>query len=205
MRGLLFTILVIIVIAVVIVMLRRRRSQSHSQNSSAQQAQRRTPRDPLAPEVGTGGDPLTIRAGDILEFGDDKCFVRGSLILSMGGSTWKEHFFQSDTTTSRRWLTVEEDPDLQMSVWHDRPDWELTPHAKTLTVEDTTYEMVEKGSGSYTSEGTTGLKSQGGFDYVDYESPQGHMLSFERFDHGPWEVSTGETVTPGSFTIYPGS
>ena len=58
---------------------------------------------------------------------------------------------------------------------------------------------------SYRSEGTTGLNEKGGVDYVDYESGDGRLLAFERFDHGRWEVSTGETIPTGSFTIYSGS
>ncbi|NNV10141.1 DUF4178 domain-containing protein, partial [Geobacillus sp. MMMUD3] len=67
------------------------------------------------------------------------------------------------------------------------------------------YEIVEHGTASYRSEGTTGLNEKGGLDYVDYEAPDGKMLAFERFDHGRWEVSTGESVPVGSFTIYSSS
>ena len=46
---------------------------------------------------------------------------------------------------------------------------------------------------------------KGGVDDVDYESGDGRLLAFERFYHGRWEVSTGETIPTGSFTIYSGS
>nr|WP_028648871.1 DUF4178 domain-containing protein [Nocardiopsis sp. CNT312] len=162
-----------------------------------------TPKDPFAPEGDTTGDPRTLKAGDMLDWGVERTWIRGSLRLSQGGFTWTEHFFE--TEEGKAWLSVEEDPTLELAVWDARPDVELTPHAKTLEFEGVTYRLDEKGSGSYRSEGTTGLKAAGGMDYADYESSDGRLLSFERFDHGPWEASVGRKVLPGSFTIYPGS
>lgn len=161
--------------------------------------------DPFAPGQDTGGDPLKIHAGDILEFGSEKHFVRGTLRIAEGGYTWAEHFFQADGSAQRQWLTVEEDPDLQLSIWKDRPDLDIEPRSEQIDLEGTSYTLVEHGTATYRSEGTTGLRPQGALDYVDYEAGDGTHLSFERFDHGRWEVSTGQPVAPGSFTIYPGS
>ena len=132
--------------------------------------------DPFAPGQDTGGDPLKIHAGVL-----------------------------TDGSAQRQWLTVEEDPDLQLSIWKDRPDLDIEPRSEQIDLEGTSYTLVEHGTATYRSEGTTGLRPQGALDYVDYEAGDGTHLSFERFDHGRWEVSTGRPVTPGSFTIYPGS
>jgi hypothetical protein len=193
--------LVVAVVIVVVLAVRRRRAADRPVHVDA------SPRahDPFAPGQDTGGDPLKIHAGDLLEFGNDKYFVRGSLRISEGGYTWTEHFFQADASAQRRWLTVEEDPDLQLSIWQDRPELDIEPKSKRIEIDGTAYDLVEHGTASYRSEGTTGLKPTGGLDYVDFESADGRHLSFERFDHGRWEVSTGEPIAPGSFTIYPGS
>ncbi|KOX17714.1 DUF4178 domain-containing protein [Nocardiopsis sp. NRRL B-16309] len=161
------------------------------------------PKDPFASEGDTTGDPRTIKAGDMIDWGTERTWIRGTLRLAEGGYTWSEHFLEVEG--GKRWLTVEEDPDVQLSLWTGRPDVELTPHSKTLEFEGTTYKLDERGTAAYRSEGTTGLKSEGGCDYADYESADGRMLSFERFDHGGWEASTGTKILPGSFTIYPGS
>ncbi|WP_304453396.1 DUF4178 domain-containing protein [Nocardiopsis sp. YSL2] len=162
-----------------------------------------SPKDPFASEGDTTGDPRTIKAGDMIDWGTERTWIRGTLRLAEGGYTWSEHFLEVDG--GKRWLTVEEDPDVQLSLWTGRPDVELTPHSKTLEFEGVTYKLDERGTAAYRSEGTTGLKAEGGCDYADYESADGRMLSFERFDHGGWEASTGTKILPGSFTIYPGS
>ncbi|CAL9452338.1 putative protein [Nocardiopsis dassonvillei] len=164
----------------------------------------RAPHDPFA-RTGdsTAGDPRTLKAGDMIDWGTERTWIRGTLRLSQGGYVWAEHFLEVEG--GKRWLSTEEDPDLEMALWTGRPDLDLTPHGKKIELEGVTYRLEEKGSGSYRSEGTTGLKAQGGFDYADYEGEDGSLLSFERFDHGPWEVSTGTRVAEGTFTIYPGS
>ncbi|PAK95407.1 hypothetical protein B8X04_08985 [Brevibacterium casei] len=198
-------IVVFVIVVLVTILIIRARSAKAKRERETQAAAASTPRDPFAADQNTGGDPAAIKAGDLLEFGNEKYFVRGTLRISEGGYDWAEHFFQSDDSATRLWLTVEHDPDLQVSRWRDRPDLDIEPTSKTITIDGTDYEIVEHGTASYRSEGTTGLNEKGGLDYVDYEAPDGKMLAFERFDHGRWEVSTGESVPEGSFTIYSSS
>lgn len=198
-------IVVFVIVVLVTILIIRARSAKAKRERETQAATASTPRDPFAAAQNTGGDPAAIKAGDLLEFGNEKYFVRGTLRISEGGYDWAEHFFQSDDSATRLWLTVEHDPDLQVSRWRDRPDLDIEPTSKTITIDGTDYEIVEHGTASYRSEGTTGLNEKGGLDYVDYEAPDGKMLAFERFDHGRWEVSTGESVPVGSFTIYSSS
>ena len=192
-------LLVVTVAAVVGVMVYLQRSKQQKQAPS----QPAPPQDPFATASDSAGDPRAIKAGDMIDWGNERTWIRGSLRLSEGGYIWSEHFLEVEG--GKRWLSVEEDPDLQISLWTGRPDLELTPQSAHIDLEGVTYKLEEKGSGSYRSEGTTGLKSEGGLDYADYESEDGRLLAFERFDHGSWEVSTGTKVTPGTFTIYPGS
>ncbi|CAM3811466.1 DUF4178 domain-containing protein [Nocardiopsis rhodophaea] len=199
-----FLLLLIIagLIALVIYLWRPRRPSSPGTSSPTSSHQAAAPRDPFADVTDTQGDPRTLKAGDMVDFGGDRTWIRGSLRLSEGGFTWSEHFLE--VQEGKRWLTVQEDPDLELALWTGRPELDLIPNAKTIEVDGISYRLSERGSASYRSEGTTGLSSHGAMDYADYEGPNGHLLAFERFDHGHWEVSTGVTVTPGSFTIYPG-
>lgn len=159
------------------------------------------PTDPFADIGETQGDPLRLKAGDMLDFGTERTWIRGTLRLSEGGSVWAEHFLQVEG--ARRWLSVEQDPDLQMSLWVGRPELELTPHGPEVEFDGVRYLITERGSASYRSEGTTGLRAEGGMDYADYEAADGRLLSFERFDHGGWEPSTGTTLNRAAFTIFP--
>ena len=199
--------LALVVAAIVLIILLVRRSKESRTNRGQPnhgQSAARSPQDPFAPDASTAGDPRTLKAGDLLQFGDDKAWVRGSLRYREGMYTWAEHFFQADTHAVRQWLAVEEDPDLQMAVWRDRPDVQLEPGPPRLVVDGLTFTFSERGTASFRGEGTTGLPPHGTVEYADYESSDGTQLGFERFGDGRWEVSMGRPLPAGSFTIYPG-
>ncbi|WP_017603930.1 DUF4178 domain-containing protein [Nocardiopsis alkaliphila] len=195
-------LLLILIVGIVIgVLIYTQRSRSQKQDAPPP-----PPQDPFAAGGGTtdtAGDPMTLKAGDMIDWGTERTWIRGTLRLSEGGYTWSEHFLEVEG--GKRWLSVEADPDVEMALWTGRPDLTMIPQGKSIELEGVTYELEEKGSGSYRSEGTTGLKAEGGLDYADYESADGKLLSFERFDHGSWEVATGEKIATGTFTIFPGS
>ncbi|MBR8744320.1 DUF4178 domain-containing protein [Nocardiopsis sp. MG754419] len=194
-------LLLILIVGIVIgVLIYTQRSRSQKQDTPPP-----PPQDPFAASAttDTAGDPLAIKAGDMIDWGNERTWIRGTLRLSEGGYTWSEHFLEVEG--GKRWLSVEEDPDVELALWSGRPDLSLVPQGKSIELEGVTYKLEEKGSGSYRSEGTTGLKAQGGMDYADYESDDGQLLAFERFDHGNWEVSTGQKIAAGTFTIFPGS
>ncbi|WP_017573075.1 DUF4178 domain-containing protein [Nocardiopsis halotolerans] len=195
---LLLLILVAVVVIGVVVYVQRSKKQKSTPEPPPQ------PHDPFANAGSdTAGDPRTLKAGDMIDWGTERTWIRGTLRLSEGGYVWSEHFLEVEG--AKRWLSVEEDPDVELALWTGRPDLDLVPQGKSIELEGVVYKLEEKGSGSYRSEGTTGLRSEGGLDYVDYESDDGRLLAFERFDHGHWEASTGTKVAPGTFTIYPGS
>ncbi|GAA3725408.1 DUF4178 domain-containing protein [Salinactinospora qingdaonensis] len=202
MGRLALLVIIVVLIAVVIYLWRSRRKPS-SDAASSTTSSSSAPKDPFAGVAEIHGDPTTLKAGDMLDFGTERSWIRGTLRLSEGGSVWAEHFLEVDE--GRRWLSVEEDPDVQMVLWTGRPELELTPHSDTIELEGVRYRLVERGTATYRSEGTTGLRSQGGMDYADYEGPDGKHLAFERFDHGGWEASLGTSLNEGDFTIYPGS
>ncbi|MGO1397946.1 DUF4178 domain-containing protein [Brevibacterium yomogidense] len=198
--GVIAVALVVAAIVLIILLVRRSKESSRRHQQSAAQP----PRDPFAPDSSTAGDPRTLKAGDLLQFGDDKAWIRGSLRYREGMYVWAEHFFQADTHSVRQWLSVEEDPLLQMAVWRDRPDVQLEPGPRRLVVDGITFTFSERGTASFRGEGTTGLPPHGTSEYADYESSDGTLLGFERFGNGRWEVSMGRPLPVGSFTIYPG-
>ncbi|MGD9484892.1 DUF4178 domain-containing protein [Streptomyces sp. TRM70308] len=204
MKLLLALLAVVVVAAVVIALLRRRRAVVPSAPVA--------PRDPFAAEDSTAGDPRLLKAGDMVEFLGERMFVRGSLRLTEGGYTWSEHFLDTmeGTDAGRRWLSVEEDPTVEVYLWAEyQGEEELTPSRTPLTVHGVTYHRSEHGTASYRSEGTTGLGESGRVEYADYDGPTGRALAFERFlgdqGRGTWEASLGERVPEGTLTIYPGS
>ncbi|WP_349827120.1 DUF4178 domain-containing protein [Brevibacterium litoralis] len=204
MKFLLGLVILILVIALVVAIVRF--VQASKKKDRPEPASQRRAHDPFAASQDAAGDPRDIKAGDMLEYLGEKYWVRGSAHYQEGGYTWSEHFYQADTDPVRKWLGVEEDDgELELSVWEDRPELEIVPGDKQITVDDVTYTLVEKGTARYRTEGTTSMPSSGGVDYADYEAGAGKLLSIERYDHGKWEVSTGHTVPLGSFTIYPGS
>ncbi|UCM87788.1 DUF4178 domain-containing protein [Streptomyces marincola] len=190
----------------VAVLLRARRTRE----AARADAERRAPRDPFDPGQDTAGDPRQLKAGDLVEYLGERFFVRGSLRLRQGGFTWSEHYLDSmdGTADGRRWLSVEEDPDLEVVLWTEQRGSELRPAATSLTVEGTTYHRTEHGTADYRSEGTTGLGPAGRMEYADFEGPGGRSLAFERFlgdqGRGAWEVSLGERVPAGTLVVYPG-
>lgn len=218
MVKILLVLILLAVVVLIVVLLRGRRS------ATAAPARPPTPRDPFA-EVGeVAGDPRALKAGDMIEYLGRRYFVRGSVRLSEGGFGWSEHLLDPDTGSTggsggpgepaaepavKVWLSVEEDPDLEVVWWTALADEDaegLLPDGRKLVVDGVEYRREEHGNADYRSEGTTGLGGTGRVEYVDYEASGGRYLSFERYAAaGPWEVGTGERVPRGTMTIYPGS
>jgi Domain of unknown function (DUF4178) len=191
----LIIVLVVLVVALIVALVLRGRA---NRKPAAQEPA--APQDPLRDHEGVT-DVRTVRAGDMVDYGDQLYFVRGSLRLTEGGYTWSEHFLD-DTRGDRLWLSVEEDPDLEVMFWR-ATDLVDAPGGKTMEVGGVTYTKDEDGTARYTSEGTTTVAGTGSVEYVDYEGPEGKALSFERFDGGKWEAGLGESVALPALRVYP--
>lgn len=196
MTEFLLVVVLIVVIALIVLIVRRGRQA----NRRAAPAQARKPEDPLADHQGVT-DIRTVRAGDMIDYLDQLYFVRGSLRLTEGGYSWSEHFLD-DARGDRCWISVEEDPDLEVVLW--RPTDAVTePSGKAIEVDGVSYRKDEDGTARYRSEGTTTVAEQGSVEYHDYEGSGGKALSFERFDGGEWEAGLGETVLLSALKVYP--
>jgi hypothetical protein len=187
----LLLVLILLALIVLIVLVWRRRPRP------AAAPQR--PADPLA-DVDLAGDVRTLRPGDMVDYLGQLSFVRGSLRLTQGGFSWAEHFLD-DGRGAKRWLSVEEDPDLEVVLWVEHPV-DAVPAEKSVTVDGVTYRREEHGTATFRSEGTTGLSESGTVEYVDYAGPDRKYLSFERFG-GEWESGLGEQVLISALTVYP--
>lgn len=197
MKLLVLLALIAVLVLIAVVLLRARRRPAPPQPSGV-------PVDPLADHEGIT-DVRTLRAGDMVDYRGTLFFVRGSLRLQEGGYRWSEHFLD-DSRGQRCWISVEEDPDLEVMLW--QPAQAVTePGGDSMEVDGVRYRRNEHGTARYTSEGTTTVADAGSVEYVDYLSAgpdaAGRALSFERFDGGPWEAGLGEAVVLSALRVYP--
>jgi hypothetical protein len=151
------------------------------------------------PEFG----PRQLGPGAIVAHGGIDYVVRGSVTLRQGPFVWWEHLLEGGPEPL--WFSVEEDEGrLELLMWVRRKDVALQPGGE-LVVDGVSYQETERGSASYTTEGTTGLPAGGEMEFVDYtDATKTKFLGFERWAPDmPWEVSVGKQVLPGELTVYP--
>ncbi|GAA4443418.1 hypothetical protein GCM10023170_019730 [Phytohabitans houttuyneae] len=149
------------------------------------------------------GDPRALKPGDIVEIRTKSYAVRGTLKFTEGDWGWAEHLLD-DAAGGKVWLSVEEDPDLELVLWHEVPSATVTPGAPTVDFDGRRYTRDEGGHARYTATGTTGLNPTGTVRYEDYAAPDGALLSFESYgDSGKWEVGRGEKLHRAEVLIYP--
>ncbi len=201
LAAVLIVLLVLLLLALiaVIVWLLRQRKPAQPAPSAPKPA-----RDPFDTAYDTAGDPRALKVGDVVEYLGHRYFVRGSLRFREGGYTWAEHFVD-DGSGDKRWISVEEDPDLEVVMWTELRDPPGAPHERVLAVDGVEYRRSDHGTADFAAEGATGLGDRGRVEYADFEGPSGRYLAFERFGSGQWEAGLGERVPAGALTIYPGS
>ncbi|MGW0004693.1 DUF4178 domain-containing protein [Nocardia grenadensis] len=164
------------------------------------------PVDPFADKDSDAlrGDPRALKAGDIVDIFGETYTVRGSLRLKEGGYQWSEHLLDTAGGT-RRWLSVEEDPDLELVLWTETPGVP-TAGGNELEYDGKTFRLDESGSARYISEATTGLTPSGTVAYHDYAAADGTRLSFEDFgESGKKEAAIGQVLYRSAIMIYPQS
>ncbi|GAB3151313.1 DUF4178 domain-containing protein [Micromonospora sonneratiae] len=148
------------------------------------------------------GDPRRLQPGDIVEIRHTSYGVRGTLRFTEGDWSWTEHLLD-DAGGTKRWLSVEEDPDLELVLWTEEPAATVTPGKPTINFDGRRFTRKESGRARYTAIGTTGLNPTGTVAYHDYTAGEAR-LSFESYgDSGKWEVGRGERLHRAEVQIYP--
>lgn len=143
-----------------------------------------------------------LQLGDVVAYEGHDCIVERTYRFHEGGSRWDEHLLVDGAF--RRWLSVEDDEGLECVVWERQPDPKLTPGAKSIDIEGTSYAFDEQGTADYTLEEAVGPGGSGTAEYADYVAGE-RRLSFERYDGSGWEVNVGLVVSEHVFDVYPGS
>ena len=143
-----------------------------------------------------------LRVNDIFSWMGQDFVVEGKLTYQEGGDVWWEYRLVDGGDV--RWLTVEEDDELEVSLWE-----EIDLHVggggpdEHLEWEGERYRCVERGQARVSRDGRTGRKEGMSCRYWDYESSGETMLCVELWGNA-WEVSQGEPLREGSWDILPG-
>ncbi|GAB88979.1 DUF4178 domain-containing protein [Gordonia rhizosphera] len=193
-------LLLIIAVVVVFNFLGNRRMRQAQAEALHQRAY--GPADPFstADDDAVRGDPRHLKPGDLVELRGQTYAVRGTLRLSQSGFVWTENFLDTGSG-SKLWLSVEDDPDLEVVAWQELSGVTLSPGPATVDLDGRRYISDESGSAEFESAGTTGLAPRGSMRYHDYEAGD-QRLSFEDFGSG-WECARGEVVARSEYRIYP--
>ena len=102
------------------------------------------------------------------------------------------------------WLSVEEDPDLEIVLWTAVPTATVRPGPPAVDFDGRRYASEESGRARFAGVGTTGLDPAGTVRYHDYTAPGGALLSFESYgDSDRWEVARGELLHRSELRVYP--
>ncbi|MGH8791585.1 MAG: DUF4178 domain-containing protein [Stackebrandtia sp.] len=192
---------IVAVVAVVAYMIYRNKKR---EREAERREQAYVPRDPFADHDSDvlRGDPRALKAGDIFDTHGETLTVRGTLRMSEGGVRWSEHLIDTGGGV-KRWLSVEEDPDLELTLWTE-VEGAPPPGPRTVEYDGKTYALDEEGRAQYTGEATTGLAPAGTVHYYDYEADDGSYLSYEDFKgSGNYESAVGLTIERNEITIYP--
>jgi hypothetical protein len=193
-------VLLLAAIVVLLVLLLRRRGQGAPAPAAPQDPFRDGGEDALR------GDPRTLKAGDLVEIRGVTYTVRGSVLYKEQSWSWNEHLLDDSTAGPKAWLSVEEDPDLELSLWHEVPGATVRPGQPTVDFDGRRYSKDESGKAKFTASGATGLDASGTAKYVDYEARDGALLSFESYaapgEPDKWEVGRGEMLTRGEVRVW---
>lgn len=190
---------IIVVVLVFNVLSKRKREQAERDALSSRTY---APRDPFssADDDAVRGDPRGLKPGDLVEIRGETYAVRGTLRLSQDGFSWAENFLDTGLG-NKAWISVEDDPDLEVVLWRELRGVTIAPGAAYVDLDGRRYVDDEAGNAQFTSFGTTGLAQVGRMRYHDYEAGN-DRLSFEDYGSG-WECARGEVLSHSEYRIYP--
>lgn len=195
-------VLLLVIIAVIVVF--NVLTANATRNAEAEALRNRTyrPGDPFssADDDAVYGDPRQLKPADLVDIRGTTFAVRGVIRFTQGGYNWIEAHLDTGLG-QRNWLSVEDDPDLEVVQWEELENVTLTPGPANLDFDGRQYANDENGSATFASAGTTGVATGGTMRYHDYEAGSAR-LSFEDYGSG-WEAARGHVLARGEYRIYP--
>lgn len=144
-----------------------------------------------------------LRINDIVSYFGTDYLVEGRLNFWEDGYTWTTYMLVDGDEV--KWLAVEEDDMLEVSLWEEVEDLHLRePLPETIDYRGLHFRMTERGQARVNQQGRTKNKSGLNVDYYEYEA-QGDdaMLSVEKWASSI-EVSIGHEIRPSVLDILPG-
>jgi hypothetical protein len=133
----------------------------------------------------------TIALGDVVTIRGERMVYEGEIMLSEDGYHWQELRMAG---SPERYLGVEYTPEPELTLWSAVEAPGVEPGPRTLDVNGRRYRREERGTARFRAVNVPGLPEHGTCDYVDYVAEDGTLMSFERFQGGAWEASSGVPV-----------
>lgn len=144
---------------------------------------------------------MNLQVGDIVSYLGADYMVEGRLDYDDEGWTWVTYMLVDGAQI--RWLSVEEDDQLEVSLW-DEANLDLSGKPpEFLEYEGQRFKMVEWGTARVSQTGKTGRKAGLNMEYFEYEGQGDRYLSVEKWGN-EIEVSVGEDINPYGLELYPG-
>ena len=149
-----------------------------------------------------GHDLMNLKLNDIVSHFTNDYIIEGKLNYWEEGYTWITYMLVDGDKV--RWLSVEEDDMLEVSMWEEVKDLHVTPpFPEYIEYEGERFRMVERGEARVNQQGKTGSKTGLNMEYYEYESPSEKYISVEKWG-GDIEVSVGQDLRPSELDIFPG-
>lgn len=147
---------------------------------------------------------LNIQVGDMITYELEDYEVVGKMTLNDHGFQWFEYQLEVPGEKSL-WLSVEMDDELEIAVYKKIKHPVSEPIPKTLTVDEVSYTLDEKGMAEVSGQGRSSQLSGQTVTYYDYSNEAEDQLVAIEVWNGEIEVSQGHTAQDYEFEIIAGS
>lgn len=142
-----------------------------------------------------------LQIGDIVTHFDQDFVVEGRIDYNDSGWPWT--CFMLVDGDDVRWLAVEEDDQLEVSIWRETDVVIQGSVPEFIEFEGEKFRMVERGKARVSQMGQTGTRRGMEMEYYEFEGQGDRYLSVEKWGQDI-EVSVGEDVNPYALEILPG-
>ena len=143
--------------------------------------------------------PGNLGVGTSLTYSGVESVIFGVISFESGGILWQDYLAEH---TSGQWWRFGVEPDQGMKLAAFEPQsLGVEPGPDAIEYDGDTFRVTELGQANYRSAGRTDQFETGRYRYFDYENDAKAILSFERFDDGPWLSSIGHHVDPFAVTV----